>query len=282
MSQSINYQDAWTALFSMKTPSIGVASSALLEISAALQVNGAIAQVFPTDFRRRLRPLKLAFEQMRFPKKDGDPSEASAIVSQLIDRNLCPLDEVWLNEEAMNFAEDFTLPIAIQGFKMSMEDFGDWISGDPPDVPDHLGIHTMIGLIWGWCGDEREIHELWRIYNDRFHWGIPVYPEFPSDHYLDVKMLHQKLKKAGAQSLYTLLLAIDGSTDSVFFDFDYEYWQAIELNTSSLISLHKDWQKALPLIDECNQALDLLVAKPEFYKVFLDSYAGSLRPRTQK
>ena len=68
---------------------------------------------------------------MRFPRKDGDASQASTIVSQLIDKHLCPLDDVWLDEEAMNFADDFTLPIAVQGLKMSMEDFGDWISGDP-------------------------------------------------------------------------------------------------------------------------------------------------------
>ena len=173
MSQSIGYKDAWLTLFSLKTPSIAVASSALLEMLAALRVSAAIAQVFPKDFRKRLRPLRFAFEEMRFPKKDGNASQASAIVSQLINRHLCPLDDLWLNEEVMNFAEDLTIHIAVQGFKMSMEDFGDWISGDPPDVPDHLGLHTMMGLIWGWYSDECEIQELWRIYNNRFNWGVP-------------------------------------------------------------------------------------------------------------
>ena len=281
MSHSVSYKDAWLALSSLKTPSISVASLALLEISAALRVSTAIAQVFPKDFRKRLRPLKLAFEEMRFPKKDGDASQASAIVSQLIDRHLCPLDDVWLNEEVMNFAEDFTLHVAVQGFKMSMEDFGDWISGDPPDVPDHLGLHTMIGLIWGWYGDECELQKLWRIYNHRFNWGVPNYPEFPEDQYVDVKLLRKKLKKAGAHSLCTLLLAIDGSTDNVFFDFDYEYWQPIDLTVSTLLALHKDWEKALPLVEECNQALDLLATNPEFYKIFLEAYGNSLRPRTK-
>ncbi len=282
MIQSISYQDAWLALFSLKTPSVAVTNSALLEVSAALRVSAAIAQIFPKDYRKRLRPLKAAFEGIRFPKKDGDASEVSAIAAQLIDRYLCPLDEVWLNEETMNFAEDFTLHIALQGFKMNMEDFGDWIAGDPLDVPDHLGLHTMIGLLWGWYGDESEIHEVWKIFNHRFKWGVPGYPEFPPNHYLDVRRFRQKLRRAGAQSLCALLLAIDGSTDNVFFDFDYEYWQSIDLSTDNLLSLHKDWQKALPLIDECNRALDLLAAKPEFYKVFLNSYANSLRPRTQK
>jgi len=281
MSQSISYKDAWLALSSLKTPSISVASSALLEISAALRVSAAIAQVFPKDFQKRLRPLKLAFEEMRLPKKDDYASQASAIVARLIDRHLCPLDDVWLNEEVMNFAEDLTIHIAVQGIKMSMEDFGDWISGDPPDVPDHLGLHTMLGLLWGWYGNECEIQELWRIYNNRFNWGVPDYPEFAEDQYIDVKILRKKLTKAGAQSLFTLLLAIDGSTDNVFFDFDYEYWQSIDLTVPALVSLHKDWEKALPLIDECNQAFDLLVTKPEFYKIFLDAYGNSLRPRTK-
>lgn len=281
MSRSVSYKDAWLALSSLKTPSISVASSALLEILAALQASAAIAQVFPKDFRKRLRSLKFAFEEMRLPQKDGDARQASAIVSQLIDRHLCPLDEVWLNEDVMNFAEDLTIHIAVQGFKMSMEDFGDWISGDPPDVPDHLGLHTMMGLVWGWYGDECEIQELWRTYNDRFKWGIPDYPEFPADHYVDVKRLRKKLKKASAQSLCTLLLAIDGSTDNVFFDFDYDYWQSIDLTVSTLLALNKDWGKALPLVEECHRAFDLLAEKPEFYKIFLDAYRSSLRPRTK-
>jgi len=281
MSQAVSYKDAWLALSSLKTPSIAVASSALLEISAALRVSAAIAQVFPKDFQKRIRPLKLAFEEMRLPKKDGDARQASAVVSQMIDSHLCPLDEVWLNEDVMNFAEDLTIHIAVQGFKMAMEDFGDWISGDPPDVPDHLALHTMLGLLWGWSGDECEIQELWRIYNNRFNWGVPDYPEFPEDHYVDVKILRKKLKKAGAQSLCTLLLAIDGSTDNVFFDFDYEYWQSIDLTVPMLLALHKDWGKALPLVQECHQAFDLLAEKPEFYKIFLGTYRSSMRPRTK-
>jgi hypothetical protein len=282
MVQPISYETAWLALYSMKTPSMPVASSALLEVSAALKVSSAIAQVYPKDFKRRIRPLKTAFEDMRFPRKEGDASQASIIVSRLIDKHLCPLDDVWLDEEAMNFAEDFTLHIAVQGIKMSMDDFGDWVSGDPADVADHLGLPTMLGLLWGWCGNEGEAQELWRRYNSRFNWGIPDFPKLPDDHYVDITSLRRKLKKADAHCLCTLLLAIDGSTDNVFFDFDYEYWQAIELNVTSLLALHKDWKKALPLLKECNEALDLLAEKPEFYKVFLEAYMGSLRPRSKK
>jgi hypothetical protein len=281
MVQPISYDAAWLALYSLRTPSITMASSTLLEMSAALKVSSAIAQAYPKDFKKRLRPLKTAFEEMRFPKKEGDPSQASIIVSQLIDKHLCPLDEVWLDEEAMNYSDDFTLPIAVQGLKMSMEDFGDWASGDPAEVADHLGLQIMLGLLWGWFDNESEAQELWRTFNERFKWGVPDFPKIPNDHYVNVKRLRRKLRKAGAHCLCTLLLAIDGSTDNVFFDFDYEYWQAIELSVDSLLSLHRDWQKALPLLEECNQAFDLLAEEPEFYKVFLDAYRSALRPRTK-
>jgi hypothetical protein len=281
MVQQTSYEAAWLALHSLKTPSMAVASSALFELSAALKVSNAIAQVYPKEFRQKLRPLKTAFEDMRFPRKDGEAGQASITVSRLIDKHLCPLDDVWLDEEAMNFAEDFTLHIAVQGFKMSIEEFGDWTSGDPAEVADHLGFPTMLGLLWGWCASEGEAQGLWGIYNDRFHWGVPDFPELPDDHYVDMRRLRRKLKKAGALCLCTLLLAIDGSTDNVFFDFDYEYWQSIELNVTSLISLHQDWEKALPLLQECNQALDLLAEEPEFYKVFLDAYRSSMQPRTK-
>ena len=125
MLHPISYESAWLALYALKTPSMVVASSALLEISAALKVSTAMAKVYPKDYQKRLRPLRTAFEDMRFPKKDGDARQASIIISQLINRHLCPLDDVWLDEEAMNFADDFTLHIAVQGLKMSMEDFGD-------------------------------------------------------------------------------------------------------------------------------------------------------------
>ena len=60
-----------------------------------------------------------------------------------------------------------------------------------------------------------------------------TFPNFPDDHYVDVKRLRQKAQESWRSLLYTLLLAIDGSTDNVFFDFDYEYWQAIELSIDS-------------------------------------------------
>jgi hypothetical protein len=256
-----------------------VASSALLEISAALKVSAAMTKIYPKDYQKRLRPLRTAFEDMRFPNRDGDARQGSIIISKLINKHLCPLDDVWIDEEAMNFADDFTLHIAVQGLKMSMEDFADWVSGDPAEVPNHLGLQTMLGLLWGWYTNENEGEALWRTFNDRFQWGVPDFPHFPDDHYVDVKRIRRKLMKAGAHCLYTLLLAIDGSTDTVFFDFDYEYWQAIELNVTSLLSLHKDWEKALPLLAECNQAIDLVIEKPEFYKIFLEAYRSSLRPR---
>ena len=281
MVRPLSYESAWLALNALKTPSMVVASSALLEISAAPKVSTAMAKVYPKNYQKKLRPLGTAFEDMRFPKKDGDTRQASIIISQLINKHVCPLEDVWLDEEAMNFADDFTLHIAVQGLKMSMEDFGDWVSGDPAEVADHLGLQTMLGLLWGWYSNKNEAEALWRTFNDRFQWGMPDFPNFPDDHYVDIKRLRKKLKKAGAHCLCTLLLAIDGSTDNVFFDFDYEYWQAIDLNVTALLSLHKDWEKALPLLTECNQAIDLLIEKPEFYKIFLEAYRNSLRPRTK-
>ena len=59
MVQPISYDAAWLALYSLKTPSITMASSTLLEMSAALQVSSAIAQAYPKDFKKRLSPLSL-------------------------------------------------------------------------------------------------------------------------------------------------------------------------------------------------------------------------------
>jgi hypothetical protein len=281
MTDVISYQEACLWLFTIRTPRIIHASSALLEISAALRVSAAIATLFPKDYKRRLNPLKSAREEIRKPRKDNEATQISTLVSQLINKYLCPLDDLWLNEEAMNFADDATIHIAVQGLKMTMDDFGDWMSGDPADVPDHLGLQTMVGLLWGWSSDEADMRRLWARYNDRFNWGVPDYPDLADDLYIDVNILRRKLKKANAGCLCTLLLAIDGSTDNVFFDFDYEYWQPIDLTVSSLLALHKDWKKALSLIKECNQAFDLLAERPEFYKVFLDAYISSLRARTR-
>ena len=279
MSNPFNYADAWLALYYLKTPSLSMAISGLHEASAALRVSAAIAKVYPKSYRKRLQTLKSAFEEMRFPKREHDGSRASLIVSQLINKNLFPLDDVWLSDEMMNFSDDLSVHIAVQEARMSMDDFAEWISADPSELPDHLGFYMMIGLLWGWFESNHEIQEAWRIYNNRFNWGVPKYPEFPDDHFIDIKILRRRLNKDGAQSLCTLLLGADGSTNNVFFDYDYEYYAPIALSTPSLLALHRDWVKALPLISECSQAFDILAKRPEMYRIFLDAYGKSLRPR---
>ena len=279
MPKPISYADAWLALYTLKTPSMSIAISGLHEVSAALRVSAAIAQIYPKDYRKRLKPLKSAFDDIRFPKRENDGSRASVIVSQLINKHLFPLDDVWLSDEMMNFSDDLTVHIAVQDARMSMDDFAEWVSSDPSELSDHLGLYIMIGLIWGWFEADCKIEEVWRIYNNRFNWCVPDYPDFPDDHFIDIKILRRRLNKVGAQTLCTLLLAADGSTDNIFFDYDYEYYAPIALSTPSLVALHKDWVQALPLIDECNTACGLLAKKPEMYRIFLDAYGKSLRPR---
>jgi hypothetical protein len=279
MSKPIRYADAWLALHNLKTPSLSVAVAGLHQSSAALRVGAAIAWVYPKNFRKRLKPLQSALDDLRFAGKNNEPGRASAVISQLINETLFPLDDAWLSDEMMDFSDDLTIHLAVQDARMSMDDFAEWISMDPSELPDHLGIYMMIGLLWGWFDTDCEIEVVWKLYNQRFQWGVPAYPHFPTDRYIDIRALRRRLKKAGAQSLCTLLLAADGSTNNVFFDYDYEYYAPISLSTASLLALHKDWGKALPLIDECQAAFDLLGRRPEMYRIFLEAYGKSLRPR---
>jgi hypothetical protein len=87
------------------------------------------------------------------------------------------------------------------------------------------------------------------------------------------------LKKHHILPLYTALLAIDGDTGNIFFDFNYEYHYLPTIDTATLLELHKAWEKAKPLVQDCSEAFDLLFEKPDTYIKFLEAYRVSLRSR---
>jgi hypothetical protein len=277
-----DYEAMKAELLTWKKPSIGQLVETVLEFSIAIQVCAAIGKVHPGDYHRRLS--SLAGAALGNPAARGQEGEysLSVTVTKAINEHLFPIDEIWLWDEMMNVGEDPVVHLSIQGPRLSYDDFADAMSTNPYELPEALGFPIMVALLCGWFEGDADIREIWRVYNERFRWGVPDWPDFPDDRYLDFKLFRRQLKKRGIGPLYTALLAIDGDTGNIFFDFNYEYHYLPTIDTNSLVELHKAWEQAQPLIQDCSEAFDLLFEKPDTYIAFLEAYRVSLRRREEK
>jgi hypothetical protein len=277
-----DYEAMKAELLTWKKPSIGQLVETVLEFSIAIQVCAAIGKVHPGDYHRRLSSLTGA--ALGNPASRGQEGEysLSVTVTKAINEHLFPIDEIWLWDEMMNVGEDPVVHLSIQGPRLSYDDFADAMSTNPYELPEELSFPIMVALLWGWFEGDAEIETVWKVYNERFHWGVPDWPDFPDDRYLDFKLFRRQLKKRGIGPLYTALLAIDGDTGNIFFDFNYEYHYLPTIDTQTLVELHKAWEKAQPLIGDCSKAFELLFEKPDTYIAFLEAYQASLRRREEK
>jgi hypothetical protein len=276
-----DYEIMKAELLKFKKPSIGQLVETVLEFSIAIQVCAAIGKAHLGDYHRRLSPLSQASLGNPVARGLEDEYSLSVTVSNLINEHLFPIDEIWLWDEIMNLGEDPVVHLSIQGPRLSYDDFADAMSTNPYELPDELSFPIMVALLWGWFEGDAEIERVWKVYNERFRWGVPEWPDFPDDRYLDVKVLRRQLKKRHILPLYTALLAIDGDTGNIFFDFNYEYHYLPTIDTATLLELHKAWEKAQPLVQDCSEAFDLLFEKPDTYIKFLEAYRTSLRSREE-
>ena len=277
----LDYEAMKVEILRFKKPSIGQLIETVLEFSVATQVCAAIAKVHPGDYRKRLKSLaRTALGDPVVRGRDGE-YPLSATITTLINEHLFPVDEIWLWDEMMNLGEDPVVHLSIQGPRLSYDDFADIMSSDPHELPVDLGFPVMVALIWGWYDSDVDIQTVWKVYNERFQWGIPDWPDLPDERYLDFKVFRRQLKKRGILPLYTTLLAIGGDTGNIFFDFNYEYHYLPAIDTPTLVELHKAWKKAGPLIQDCAEAFDLLLEKPDTYVRFLEAYRSSLRIREE-
>lgn len=276
-----DYETMKAELLQFKKPSIGQLVETVLEFSVAIQVCTAIGKAHPRNYRKRLKAL--AGASLGNPIARGQEGEysLSVTVSNLINEHLFPIDEIWLWDEIMNLGEDPVVHLSIQGPRLSYDDFADAISTNPYELLEELSFPIMVALLWGWFEGDADIETVWKVYNERFGWGVPHWPDFPDDRYLDAKVLRRQLKKHGILPLYTTLLAIDGDTGNIFFDFNYEFHYLPTIDTATLVDLSKAWKKAQPLIQDCSESFDLLIERPDTYIKFLEAYRASLRKREE-
>jgi len=275
------YEAMKAELLGFRKPSIGQLVETVMEFSVAIQVCAAIAKVHPKDYHKRLKSLARAALGNPIARGQEGGYSLSVTITNLVNEHLFPVDEIWLWDEMMNLGEDPVLHLSIQGPRLSYDDFADIMSTDPNELHEELGFPVMVALLWGWFEGDADIRGVWRVFNERFRWGIPEWPDFPDDRYLDFKVLKRQLKKRGILPLSTALLAIDGDTGNIFFDFNYEYHYLPPIDTPTLVELHKAWKKAQPLIRDCSEAFDLLIEKPDTYIRFVEAYQASLRAREE-
>lgn len=267
-------------LAKFKVPSIGAVVGKLSEIGAASVVCAAIAKTYPKDYRKRLHPLSEDKSWLLPTALGSESSPMSATISTLINDHLFPLDELWLDEEQMDYREDATIHLGLHQYRITYDEFSDMVSTDPGELSDYAGFAIIACMLGGWL--DEDFDRYWKMYNRRFKWGIPNVPRLPDgSHYLNMRIFKRELKKRGISPLYTMFLAIDGNTGNIFFDFDYELEMPPTVTAATLVYLHQEWKKSLPLVKECDQAFDLLMTDPQIYIKFLDAYKASLRKRME-
>lgn len=278
--QSLSYEQMKMELSRFKIPSTGAVIGKLSEISIAAVVCATIAKVYPRDYKKRLKPLSQNPGWMLPTSIHDETSPTSVTITEMIHQNLFPVDDGWADMEEMDFREDAILHLGLAGYKMTFDEFSDMVSTDPAELSDYAGFCIMTCILGGWLDDD--LDRYWKIYNARFQWGIPETPKLPGyDYYLNLKAFQRELKRRAIGPLYTLFMAIDGSTGNIFFDFDYEMEMPPTITLGNLVYLHKQWQKSLPLIKECNKAHDLIMKGSKTYLKFLDAYKASLRKRKE-
>jgi hypothetical protein len=155
------------------------------------------------------------------------------------------------------------------------------VSTDPSELSDYAGFPLMACMLSGWI--DEEFDHFWKVYNQRFKWGIPDAPKLPgSDHYLSPRVFKKELKKRGVEPLYTMLLAIDGNTGNIFFDLDYETDMPPVITSKTLDYLHREWKRSRVIARDCDRAFDLITTDPQVFVKFLDAYQTSLRKRKER
>jgi hypothetical protein len=274
----LTYDQMKTGLVRFKIPAIGAVVGKLYELRAVAVVCAAIARAHPRDYRKRLSPLGRDRSWLHPSSIQNGGSPISMTVSRLIHDHLFPVDDFWLEDEGMDCREEATVHLGLYQHRISYDEFTDMVSTDPGELSDYAGFPLMACLLGGWL--DEDLDRFWAMYAKRFCWGIPTAPHLPGrDHYLSPGTLRKELKKRGLAPLYSMFLAIDGSTGNIFFDFDYETDMPPAIALETLVHLHREWKRAQFIARECDQAFDLITTDPQVYIKFLDAYRASLRKR---
>jgi len=274
----LTYNEMKVELTTFKVPSIGTVVGKLSEIGMAAVVCAAIAKAHPKDFPKRILLLTEDTSWLLPTTLHSETSSVSRTISRLINDHLFPLDEFWLDEEQMDYRDAATIYPRLYQLRISYDEFTEMVSTDPSELCDYAGFPLITCMLAGWL--DEEFDQFWKMYNERFKWDIPDAPNLPGhNYYLNVRVFKKELRKRGISSLYTMFLAIDGSTGNVFFDFDYEMEMPPQVTPTSLDYLHQEWKRSRPIAKECDQAFDLIMTDPQIYIKFLDAYQVSLRKR---
>lgn len=274
----LTYDQMKVELTKFKVPSIGAVVGKLSEMGTAAVVCAAVAKAHPKDYRKRLRPLTEDTSWLLPTTLHSENSSISPTISRLINDHLFPVDEFWLDEEQMDYREDAAIHPGLYQHRITYDEFAEMVSTEPGELSDYSGFPIMACMLAGWL--DEQFDQFWKMYNERFRWGIPDAPRLPgNDHYLSLRVFKRELKKRGIAPLYTMFLAIDGNTGNIFFDFDYEMEMPPTVTPATLDYLHREWERSRPVAKECDQAFDLIMTDPQIYIKFLDAYQASLRKR---
>jgi hypothetical protein len=275
---SITFDQMKIELTKFKVPSIDAMAGKLNEIGTAAVVCAAIAKAHPNDYKERLRASSDNTHWLLPTTQSSETSSVSSTIAHLINDQLFPVDEFWLDDEQMDYRTDAAIYLGLHQYRITYDEFTEMVSTDPRELSEYAGFPLLICMLAGWL--DEDFDRYWKMYNQRFRWGIRNPPNLPGrDYYLSVRVFKRELRQRGIGPLFSMFLAIDGSTGNVFFDFDYEMDMPPTVTPRTLDHLHREWKRSRPIENECDQAYDLIMNEPQIYVKFLDAYQASLRKR---
>lgn len=244
-----------------------------------LQVQLAYQQLYPDHFNE-----KLAKHMFSVRLSDLlDETQTDKLRDSLMDAvaQLFPID-VDAMEANWQPGEDAVIYIEAQNISMSWDEFDELLQS-PLDLAASSDALAFPMLIWSINNDVSG--ETWETLSEALGWNTRC-PKYGANTYIDRVSLRARLKKQGLLPFETAILFAWKDTGNYFIDFDpYDesnYGPAYSFSADAICELAREYQQALPIIREYNQAMKMLDDDPSIFDTLTRLIEQSLVEREKK
>jgi len=244
-----------------------------------LQVQLAYQQLYPDNFSERLAKHMFSVRLSDLL----DDTQTEKLRDSLMDAvaQLFPID-VDAMEANWQPGEEAVIYIEAQNISMSWDEFDELLES-PLDLAISSDALAFPMLIWSINNDVSG--ETWETLSEALGWNTQC-PEYGANTYIDMVCLRARLKKQGLLLFETAILLAWKDTGNYFIDFDaYDetnYAPVYSFSADALCDLAKEYQQALPIIREYNQAMKMLDDDPTIFDTLTRLIEQSLVEREKK
>lgn len=265
---ALSFDDARAFLMKKRQVEYSFAEDALLSIKKVVAVYGAYQQIFPDDYRSRLKKLLPSHLAELRNKPINLEDKCVDAIGRLFPINECMLDEV-----------DDCIWIDPQGPSMSWDEFDELVNNTEDSYFSSESSLSFPVLIWSIGNDIGR--ETWGKLDQKFKWGV-AWPEsiITTKYYFDQGLLQKNLERAGLGDFMTSIKIAWRETDNYFFDFDenYSYEEADTpiFDAKCICRLYHEWQAGKSIGESNTRAMLMLRQDPSVLQRIVDIMSESL------